>query len=70
MLFFSIAVSLLGEVHLDKLIKLQKWAIRTIPNSHFRANTPPLFNDLNLLTVNDIYKWNLECLCLDSLLMI
>ena len=29
------------KTHLDKLIKLQKWAIRTISNSHYRAHTPP-----------------------------
>merc|ERR1712137_757574 len=29
--------------YLDKLIKLQKWAIRTISNAHYRSHTNPLF---------------------------
>ena len=38
----------------DKLIKLQKWAIRTITNSHYRSQTGPLFAKSNLLTVTDM----------------
>jgi hypothetical protein len=44
--------------YLDKLIKLQKWAIRTISNSHFRSHTRPLFSKYNILALNDMY--NLE----------
>lgn len=45
--------------YLDKLIKIQKWAVRSITNSHYRAHTAPLFNQLNLLTVLDIYTLEL-----------
>ena len=44
--------------YLDKLIKLQKWAIRTISNSHYRSHTGPLFSKHNILTLNDMF--NLE----------
>ena len=46
------------KIHLQKLIKLQKWVIRTISNSHFREHTPPLFAKYNVLNVEDMY--NLE----------
>ena len=29
--------------YLNKLVKLQKWAIRTISNSHYRSHTGPIF---------------------------
>ena len=41
--------------YLDKLIKLQKWAIRTITNSRYRSHTGPLFAKSNLLNVTDMY---------------
>ena len=44
--------------YLDKLVKLQKWAIRTITNSHYRSHTGPLFAECNILTVTNMY--NLE----------
>ena len=44
--------------YLDKLIKLQKWAIRTISNSHYRSHTGPLFSKHDILTLNDMF--NLE----------
>ena len=44
------------KVYLDKLIKLQKWAIRTISNSHYRCHTQPLFAKHNILKVNDMYS--------------
>ena len=47
------------KMYLDKLTKIQKWAIRTITNSHYRAHTAPLFSKLNLLTVADLYTLEL-----------
>ena len=44
-----------SKCHLDKLIKLQKWAIRTVSNSHYRSHTAPLFVENNTLTVTDMY---------------
>ena len=40
--------------YLDKLVKLQKWAIRTISNSHYRSHTGPLLAKCNVLTVSDM----------------
>jgi hypothetical protein len=42
--------------YLDKIFKLQKWALRTISNSHYRSHTGPLFNNFNILNVYDTYK--------------
>ena len=43
------------KTYLDKLIKLQKWAIRTVSNSHYRSHSGPLFAKYNVLTVDDMY---------------
>ena len=45
--------------HLDKLVKLQKWAIRTISCSHYRSHTGPLFAKHNILTIHDMYSLEL-----------
>ena len=42
--------------YLDKLVKLQKWAIRTITNSHYRSHTGSLFAECNFLTVTNMYN--------------
>jgi len=47
------------QTYLNKLIKLQKWAVRTISNSHYRSHTRPLFVNYNILTVDDIYTLEL-----------
>ena len=47
------------KVYLDKLTKLQKWAIRTISNSHYGSHTQPLFAKHNILKVNDMYSLEL-----------
>ena len=38
----------------NKILKLQKKAVRIISNSKFNAHTQPLFKNLKILTVNDI----------------
>jgi len=43
------------KTYLDKLVKLQKWAIRTVSNSHYRSHSRPLFTKYNVLTVDDMY---------------
>ena len=48
-----------SKCYLDKIAKLQKWAIRTITNSHYRCHTAPLFVKANLLNVRDIYTLEL-----------
>lgn len=45
--------------YLDKILKLQKWAIRTVTNSYYRSHTGPLFSKYNALNVNDTFKLNL-----------
>jgi hypothetical protein len=47
------------KIYLDKLIKLQKWAIRTISNSHFRSHTQPIFARYNILKFEDMYSLEL-----------
>ena len=41
---------------LDPLIKRQKRMVRIMMFSHKKASTMPLFHNLNLLTLNDIFK--------------
>ena len=54
------------KTYLDKIFKLQKLAIRTISNSHYRSHTGPLFSKFNILNVHDIFKLNvLVDLCID-----
>src|ERR1700730_7827150 len=40
---------------LHRLIVLQKPAIRTINNSHYRSHTESLFKKLNILKLNNVY---------------
>ena len=42
-----------------RIIKLQKWSVRAITCSKYNAHTDPLFIQLNLLKVEDLYKLNL-----------
>ena len=46
--------------NLDRLIKLQKRAVRSICNTKYNAHTSPLFKKLKLPKVRDVYE--LECL--------
>ena len=45
--------------YLDKLVKLQKWAIRVVSNSHCRCHTGPLFAKSKFLIVTDMYSLEL-----------
>jgi hypothetical protein len=49
-----------GKSNIDKLVLLQKRAIRIIIGSHYLAHTSPLFINLNLLKLSDLY--NIACL--------
>ena len=52
------------KVYLDKIFKLQKWAIRTISLEHYRSHTGPLFKKKqNVLNVLLHLNWNLEYSC-------
>ena len=43
------------KTNVDKLHKLQKWAVRTISNSHYRSHSEPLFFKYDILNVYDAY---------------
>ena len=45
--------------YLDKIVKLQKWAIRTVARSNYRSHAAPLFANYNILTVTDMYTLEL-----------
>ena len=42
--------------YIDKILRLQKWAVRSITNSHYRSHSAPLFKQLKILNVYDTYK--------------
>ena len=42
--------------YIEKIFKLQKWAVRTFSNSHYRSHSAPLFQSLNILNIYDTYK--------------
>ena len=46
------------STHIDILIKLQKKAVRCISKVGYLDHTGPLFNNLKLLQVNEIYDYN------------
>lgn len=47
-----------NQCHLNKLNVIQKKAIRVITNSKYNEHTAPLFKELSLLKLTDIYKLN------------
>ena len=42
--------------NINRIIKLQKWCIRIITYSEFTEHTGPLFSELKLLKVKDIFS--------------
>ena len=46
------------STHIDILIKLQKKAVRSISKVGYLDHTGPLFNNLKLLEVHEIYNYN------------
>ena len=42
----------------DRLFKVQKRAVRVISKSKFNAHTDPLFQNLQILKIEDIHKLN------------
>ena len=45
-----------NKTYLDKLHKLQKWAVRIISNSHYRSHSRPLFHNYKILEIYDLYN--------------
>ena len=41
---------------IKRIVKLQKWALRTIVNAKYNAHTAPILSKHKLLRVDDIYK--------------
>ena len=62
MIYFSLIQSklsyglLLWGMESNKILPLQKKAIRGITCSNFYSHTEPLFKDLNILKINDLYN--------------
>ena len=50
---------LLWGKNTKRIQKLQKWAIRSVTCSKYNAHTDPLFIELKLLKIQDIYKLNI-----------
>jgi hypothetical protein len=48
------------QCHLDSLVKLQKKIIRCITRSNFKAHTEPLFKELSILQLSNIYKYRVS----------
>ena len=48
-----------STVRLDRILKIQKKYVRIITFSDFRAHSKPLFKKLSVLTVYDLYKYQL-----------
>ena len=46
------------QVHIERLFKLQKKAIRIITNSYYLEHTAPIFKSLRLLNVYKVYELN------------
>ena len=47
------------KTYLEKIHKLQKWAVRIISNSHYCSHFAPLFQKHGILNVYDSYKLEL-----------
>ena len=45
-----------NKSYLEKIYKLQKWAVRTISNSHYRSHSGPLFHKYGILNKYDVYN--------------
>ena len=45
------------KTYLDHLVKLQKWAVRTIVGAKRRDSTGPIFDRLNLLRLDEMFVY-------------
>ena len=48
-----------SQTNLNRILKMQKKAIRVISNSHYRAHSKPIFYNLKLLNVFDICEYHI-----------
>ena len=57
--FLTYGILLWGNANrnsLDRIVKLQKRAVRIITNSSYLSHTKPLFEKFNMLDVHQLYK--------------
>ena len=54
-----------NEELINKLLVLQKKAIRAINFSDFRAHSSPIFKDLGILKINDLFQYQVSSLMWD-----
>ena len=54
-----------GQVFIHKLNILQKKAIRAITFSDYHAHTSPIFKELNVLKIEDLFKYKVSSLMWD-----
>ena len=54
-----------NQTLIQKLFILQKKAIRAITFSDFRAHTSPIFKDINVLKVNDLFQYQVSSIMWD-----
>ena len=60
--YFNYCIEIWGstsQYHINKLVLLQKRAVRIVKDVHFLHHTDELFNEMKLLRLNDIYKFNI-----------
>ena len=50
-----LALGSANKSYLEKKLKLQKWAVRTISNRHYRSHSGPLFHKYGILNIYDVY---------------
>ena len=46
-----------SDCYISSLFKLHKRSVRIIESAHYRANTEPLFRNLQLLPFNKVYQY-------------
>ncbi len=54
-----------NNVYMSKLAILQKRIVRSISFSDFNVHTSPIFKDLNILKINDLFSYKIACLMWD-----
>ena len=50
---------LLWGIKIGRIYKLQKWAVRAITSSKYNAHTAPIFKELKILRIHELYRVNL-----------
>ena len=60
--YFNYCIEIWGSTArcpIGKLVLLQKRAVRIVKDVHYLHHTDELFNEMNLLRLNDIYRFNI-----------